>query len=238
LAPRSLSNRWLRQDSERLVQKSGGFTLVELLITLAVISILSLGLATFIATWLQTSSLAQARSNLLSNAETALDTINTDIQLSGSADLNNRWPDDNAPNAPTDQFSWKSDGSTLVLAKIAVDGSNNAIFSDPAKYITQKDNEIYYLSGQTLYRRTIASPDSNDAAKTTCPPAEASASCPADKTIATGVSNFSVGYYDANENSVSPSNARSIQLSITLTSTASGHTISASYNTRMVFRND
>lgn len=217
---------------------ASGFTLVELIITMVLIGILSLTLPNFIATWLQASSLGQARSDLLGNAENALDTVNKDIRLSGAADQNNRWADPNAPGAPTNDYSWQSSGSTLVLAKAAVDSGNNIIFSDPAKYISQKDNQIYYVSGSTLYRRTIASSDPNDAAITTCPPAIATSSCPADKTIATGVTTFSVQYYDANEQQVTPSSAHSIQLAITLQDKVGSKTISASYNTRMVFRNE
>lgn len=222
----------------RLKRQQAGFTLVELLVSLLVMTILSLAVANFIANWLQAATLAQARTNLLNNAESALDTINTDIRLSGDADTNNRWPDNNAPGAPSDLLSWQSNNQTLVLAKAATDKHNNNIFSDPAKYITEKDNEIYYLSGSTLYRRTLTSDDINDAAVTTCPPAQASTSCPADKVIATGVTNFTAQYYDANEDQVDPTDARAIQLSITMASTQNGHQISASYNTRMVFRND
>lgn len=212
-----------------------GFTLVEMLVTLTIMGILSLTLANFIADWLQTETLAQKRSDLLSSAETALDTATTDIRLSGDADQNNRWPDANAPGG---QFGWQSNSQTLVLAKAATDKRHNVIFSDPAKYITQKDNEIYYLSGTTLYRRTLASTDASDSATTTCPPAVASNSCPSDTTIASGVTNFSVAYYDANENVVSPSDARSIQLNITVSAKQDNKTITATYSTRMVFRNE
>ncbi|MGH7195767.1 MAG: prepilin-type N-terminal cleavage/methylation domain-containing protein [Candidatus Saccharimonadales bacterium] len=214
---------------------SAGFTLIELLVTMIVMGILSLALANFIATWLQAASLSQDRANLLSTAESALTTINTDIKLSGDADQNNRWPD---PNAPGGQFGWQSNGSTLVLAKAASDNHNNIIFSDPAKYISQKDNEIYYLSGSTLYRRTLDSSSPNDSAVTTCPPASATASCPADTTVATGVSNFSVSYYDAAGATSDPANARSVQLAITMQKKLDGKIISANYNTRMVFRNE
>lgn len=213
-----------------------GFTLVELIVVITIMSILALTLSNFIADWLQTSSLAQARTDLLTNAETALDIVTNDISLSGNADQNNRWPDPNAPGG--NQLGWQSDGDTLVLAKAATDSSNNVIFADPAKYIAQKDNEVYYLSGSTLYRRTIASSDSSDAAVTTCPPASASLTCPADKTIATGVSSFTVNYYDAAGQSVTPSDAHSVQVGITLSSSDGGKTVSASYNTRMVFRNE
>lgn len=216
-------------------QAESGFTLIELLVTMIVMAILSLALSNFIATWLQASSLAQDQVNLLGSAESALDTATTDILLSGDVDQTNRWPD---PNGPGGQFGWQSNGQTLILAKIATDSQNNIIFIDTAKYISQKDNEIYFLSGATLYRRTLASSSTNDSAVTTCPLSDATSSCPADKVIATGVSNFAVSYYDAAGQTTIPSSARSVQLAITLTAEQGGQTVSASYNTRMVFRNE
>lgn len=213
-----------------------GFTLIELLVVMIIMSILSLTLANFVITWLQSSSMSQLRANLLTNAEYALDTVGDDIRLSGAADANNRWPDANGPGG--NQFGWTSSDSVLVLAKAATDKNNNIIFSDTAKYISQKDNEIYYVSGGTLYRRTLESTDANDAAVTTCPPASATSSCPADKTVATGVTSFAVSYYDADQNVVSADDARSVQLSITLASKLNTQTITATYTTRMVFRNE
>lgn len=213
-----------------------GFTLPELLVVIAVVGILSLVLANFIANWLQASTLAQARADLVTNAELALDAVAEDIRLSGSVDENNRWPDANGPGG--NQFGWASTGQVLVLAKIATDEFNNAIYSDPAQYITQKINEVYYVSNGTLYRRTLASDDINDNATTTCPPASVTTSCPADRTIATGVTAFAVTYYDANDQVVTAANARAVQLSITVARTQNTKTIQASYTTRMVFRNE
>lgn len=213
-----------------------GFTLPELIVTMTLMMILSLTLANFVVNWFGTASLAQARADLLTNAENALDTITNDIRLSGSADDTNRWPDANGPGGQ--QFGWHSGTQVLVLAKAATDTSNNIIFSDPAQYITQKDNVVYYLSNGTLYKRTIAADDPNSAAVTTCPPASATQSCPADKTIATGVKGFTITYYDENLQSVTPDNARAVQLAITLSATKGGRTVDANYNTRMVFRNE
>lgn len=200
---------------KKIIKPQTGYTLVELLLVMIILGIISVTLANFIATWLQASSLAQAHTNLLTNAELSLDTIATDIKLSGSADQNNRWADANGPGG--NQFGWSSGSQVLVLAKAAIDNGGNIIFSDPAKYITQKDNEIYYLAGTTLYRRTLASDSADDAAETTCPVDMATDSCPADEVVTTGVSSLSFTYYDSNENSVGPTSARSVQMSITLT---------------------
>lgn len=219
----------------KLKNNQQGFSLVELLVTMIVMSILSLTLANFIATWLQTASTTQARADLLTNAESALDTIANDIRLSGSVDQNNRWADNYSPSG---QYGWQSSGTVLVLAKVATDNSNNILFSDAAKYISQKDNEIYFVSGSTLYRRTLASSDATDSAITTCPSANATASCPADKVVATNVASFGLTYYDADENVVTAANARSVEAAITISTTKSGKQVSASYTTRMVFRNE
>ena len=220
----------------RLRQSQSGFTLVELTVVMIVVGILALTMANFIETWLQQESLSQSRTTLLSDAENALDMISTDIKLSGVADDNNRWADTYGPSG--NQFGWASGTQVLVLAKAAVDSSNNIIFSDPSKYITQKDNEVYFLSGTTLYRRTLKSSSSNDAAVTTCPAADASSTCPADEVVATGVSSLAFTYYDADEDVVTPSSARSIQLAITLSALQGGQKVTASYSTRMVFRNE
>lgn len=213
-----------------------GFTLVEMLITVTLVGAVSLALANFVADWLRTSDLARARTSLLSNAQEALDSITQDIRLSGSADENNRWADPNAPGGSN--YGWASNASTLVLARIATTPDREVIFSDPAEYITEKDNVIYYVSGQRLYQRIIASEDSDTSAVSTCPPASATPACPADKMVARDITAFSVAYYDADDQVVDPTNARAIQLSITLSYDKGGETVTADYTTRMVFRNE
>ncbi len=211
-----------------------GFTLIELLVVMIVMSILSLSLSAFITNWLVAAGQANADSGLMTDAETALDQATTDIALSGGVDQTNRWPD---PNGPGGQYGWQSGSQTLILAHIATNSSGNAIYIDSSDYITLKDDYIYYLSGTTLYRRILASGIDGDTAVTTCPPSLATSTCPADMVVATGVTSWNVSYYDANNTIVAPSSARSVQLSITLSTTYDGHTVNATYTTRMVFRN-
>ncbi len=213
-----------------------GFSLVEMLITITLVSILSLTVANFIANWLQISDIAQARTALLTNAENALDKVSADIRLSGNVDQANRWADANAPGGS--QYGWQSNNTTLVLARIATNNQNEVIFSDASQYIPEKDNIVYYVSGKKLYRRVIAANDPNTAAITTCPPALATASCPADSKVGEDITAFSIAYYNADDQIVGPDDARAVQLSITVSQTKGGEPVSATYTTRMVFRNE
>lgn len=212
-----------------------GFTLVETVVVVTLISILSLLIAGFIVNWLQAASRAQARTALLSNAQDALDAVSNDIKLSGAADLNNRWPDDNAPGG--NQYGWQSNGSAIVLGRVAITAQKDVIFSDAAQYVTEKDNVVYYVSDKKLYKRTIAANHPDTAAATTCPPAAATPSCPADRKVAEDVTGFSITYHNANDQIVAPDEARAVQLAITISQSKGGEQVSATYVTRMVFRN-
>lgn len=223
----------------RLKLNQQGVTLVELLISCLVITVISLLMMNFMANWLQQNAQTQGRATLLSNAQNALDQIGNDIRLSAAADQNNRWQDANAPSAPSNLFSWQSSASTLILASAVIDKSGNVVFSDPANYTSQKNNLIYFVKNNILYRRTLAASVANNSVSTTCPMAKVTSTCPADLVLATNITNFTVKYYDATNTQVTPTNARSIELSaVTLQKTIYNKPVSISYTTRMVFRND
>lgn len=213
---------------------SQGFTLIELLITCALIGIVGILISAFFVGWVQSYEITSARTNLLSDAENALDTVTQDIRLSGAADQNNRWAD---PNSPSGNYGWASNASTLILARAVTNGAGDIVFSDPNNYVTEKYNQVFFVKNGTLYQRTISSSDPNDISTTSCPP-PGTASCPADKVLANNVNSFQIQYFDSDENQVIPTNARSIQLTLNLKDTVYGSPIKASYTTRMVFRNE
>jgi len=219
--------------------KRAGFTIVEILVAVTVTSILLMVIMNFMADSLVNFAVTQARRDLLIEAQEALDQINDEVRLSANADLNNRWEDANSPGAPDNLLSWESDADTLILATAAEDSSKNIIFSDPAQYITEKNNNIYFVENGTLYRRTLASPVEDNAEKTTCPSDGASEGCPEDDArITTGVTGFSIRYIDGNDAEVEPVSARSVEITIALEREEYGRNITADYTTRMVFRND
>jgi type II secretory pathway component PulJ len=212
--------------------------MVEALISVTVSTLMIIVIANFLLRNLQTSTLETVRANIQREVQQTLDIVATDVRLSANADLNNRNPDANSPGGAGNQYGWTSNTSTLVLATAATTATNAIIFSDPANYVTTKNNIVYFVSNGTLYKRVLAAAVANNGSKTTCPTGKVTSACPADKELLHNVTNFSVTYVDGSNNSVTPTNARSVELSLTASVSRYKKAQSASYKTRMVFRND
>lgn len=216
-----------------------GFTLVETVIAISVTAILIAIVLGFMTNSIVEYALAGARADILSQAQSAVDNITAETRLSGKADLNNRWQDTHSPSSPTDNFSWTSDNDTLVLATAVEDTGGNIVFADPAQYISQKNNIVFFLQNGTLYKRIIAAADiSNNKLKTSCPKSAVSANCPEDRKLLENVNQIRFTYYDEQNQEVTPDNARSVNIYIKIERTAYNRPVSAEYSTRMVFRND
>ena len=214
-----------------------GMTIVELMVALILVTAISSVIIGFSVDKIRQSTQQTIKYNLLSDAERGLNLVANDIRLSARADDANRWQDDNAPLAPGDKLSWKSDATTLVLATAAQKTDGSIIFDDAHNYVSAKNNYIYYVKNSTLYRRILAAPNAGNVAKTTCPPEKVTSSCPGDKSVMSNVSSFDISYYDGANQTVVPSSARSVSLSVTLLVNRYGQDISVQYKTRMVFRN-
>jgi type II secretory pathway component PulJ len=212
-----------------------GFTIVEALIGITVTIILLMIIMNFMANYFRDHAINTTKANLLSDSQKTLDTIGEDIRLSAAADQQNRWPDDYAPDAE-DQYSWESSDTTLILATAAEDGEGNIIFADAAQYISEKNNNVYFVDGGNLYKRTIASPVEGNRSETTCP--AGTPDCENDELLAENVQEFTIRYLSATEAEVLPSEARAVELHLALAKQQFGKDINADYTIRMVFRND
>lgn len=219
-------------------KNSAGFTLVETVIALSVTSLLIFVVINFMTNSIVGYAQAGTRTTLLSEAQTGIDVIANDIRISGNADSANRWQDNNAPGAPGNLFSWSTGNGTLILATAVEDANGNIVFADPVEYISEKNNNIYFVSNRTLYKRTLAAPNVSNKTKTSCPASVATASCPADRVILKNVETFTVKYYNDQNQEVAPANARSVDLYVKLQKSEYKQPVSVEYSTRMVFRND
>lgn len=221
------------------MSNSKGFTIVELLVSIVLASFALIGISTFVTNTLVNNAVATARSDTLREVQLALDIIARDMRLSANVDVINRWEDPNSPDAvATNNYGWSSGAGTLILAKAALDQDGDVLFQDATNYLTYKDNNVYFVENGTLYRRVLAATVANNRATTTCPLAAVSVSCPADSKLIDGVTGFNLTYLDNQDAEVAAGQARSVEVSLSVSKQAFGRTILTNYSTRTVFRNE
>jgi len=220
------------------IRSTKGFTVVELVIALSVIGLVVMLVTNFAVGNLVQYTITNSRANLLGQAQLALDVMTDDIRLSAGVDENNRWEDEYGPGGESDLFSWESGSETIILATIAENSDREILFDDTSEYIPHKNNVIYFLEGDTLYKRVLAAPVDDNKITSTCPEAEAIASCPADRILTSNITDFSISYANSAGDAVSPTEARSAEVFIELSERKFGEDVIVSYTTRMVFRND
>lgn len=213
-----------------------GYTMVELLVATAVISILIILMMNFVAGRIAENARRNAISDLQLQAKLTLDVINRDIKHSANVDDQNRWEDDYSPTSPSNNFGWISDNDTLVIARPASSTSNNIIYEDPQTYISYKDNLVYFVNNNTLFKRILAAEVANNSAQTTCP--SGTAGCGTDIKLADNTVGFTATYYDSNDNIVAPSLARSVAINLRLERTVFGRLLNEEQTIRTVFRNE
>lgn len=221
----------------RILKNSQGVTIVELLVTIVIFSLVITVVGNYAVSNMSQIAVQNAHAELINDAQVSLDVMTTDIKLAGGAQQNNRWPDNNAPNAPSNLYSWSSSTNVLILSSPTIDNAKNIVYSDPAQYISEKDDKIYFLVNGELRKRIIAANVSGNRAKTTCPEALATTSCPKDKVLLKNVSSISIRYINNAGDDVSSYDARAVELTVNLSISKYNKPINITYKSRAVFRN-
>lgn len=220
-----------------------GLTLIELSISMSIVSVLAVILSQFLVNGLTSSTRNFTKTVLQANTKQGIETIERDIKAAQTVEDPNRWPDNNAPGAPGNLYSWhpsSGSGTTLVLAVPARDVSGNLIYADALHNTVQTNDLIYYLNSanKILYKRTIANPATGNAAKTTCPPALATSACPQDARVVEDVADLSASYLDsANVNTATPTNAGLVEITLKQTQKKGAQTFTNSFTSQVSLRN-
>lgn len=221
-----------------------GYTLIEMLVAISVSALLILAVGAFSTNSIVGSNQDYNKTLVLSNAKEAVGIVARQIRVARSVLSANTLPDSNAPGAPGDLYSWSGaagNGANLILAVPSKDASSNIIYIDGLHTQIYTDNVIFYLdpTSHKLYRRYIMNTNApGNAAKTTCPPASATASCPSDADVVDDVANLVTAYLDGNNASVSvPSGTEAVRYTVTETRTINGRVYSGTYTTIATLRN-
>jgi prepilin-type N-terminal cleavage/methylation domain-containing protein len=227
-----------------LWQQERGYTLIEMLVAISISTMLILAIGSYAANSVVGSNQDYNKTLVLTNAKEAVGIVARQIRLARSVLANNTLPDDHAPSAPSDLYSWSGaagTGTSLILAVPSRAASGDIIYIDGMHTQMYTDNVIFYLDSgsKRLYRRWIAITSApGNVAITTCPPASASPSCPADADVVDDVANLSTSYLKASGVATTvPDNTEAVNYTVTETRAINGKSYSGTYSTIATLRN-
>jgi prepilin-type N-terminal cleavage/methylation domain-containing protein len=197
-----------------------GFTLIELITVMAVTLVLSGMIVSFALDYWGNSANIQADMQTLTDRLNAQDELRQLIAPSNGLIIQNSIPDLHPlvpdPTNSTGQY-WipihaipgnypvGSSGTITPLIyfqRPSEDKTHTIIMNGAAPY---DDEYVIYLNGSTdqMLLRTLANPNvTNNIATTSCPPALASGSCPADKVIISNLSSVDLRYFSRSGNTI------------------------------------
>lgn len=217
------------------VNNQAGFTLVELVVAISVMAIVGVTFIGMVANYFVVITRNNELADMTIQSQNLLRSTVENVRLGDGILLSNQISDPNAPNG-----GWNTSNSNFVIVlQVPALTTANQYITNPSTGSPYMNELVYYKSGTTLLERKLANPSaSGDSFETTCPPASASASCPADPTLATYVSSMTFAMYDQDAASTTdPTQARSINIALTMQRNAPGHPLNLTTNFRVTLRN-
>lgn len=215
--------------------KQTGFTITELMVSLSVAAILTVVMLTITIYFYADILRQQAIAELAIESQSVLRRLVDDIRTADAIHDTNVITD---ANAPVGGWQTSDPNNVMIIASPAYD-SNRQIIYNPLDNLPYENEIIYYGSGNTIARRTLQQPDATgNTAVTTCPPASATPTCPADTTLSKYLDNLVFGFYDINNDSTpTASQARSVSITLNLKRRIYGRDVVFSNTIRTTLRN-
>lgn len=220
--------------NHRLDQR--GITLIELIIVTAVAGMLIVSTLTIMLFFYGDVIRSNLRARLAVESQNILRQVVEDLRISSSIRTSNTIADANSPGG-----GWNTSVANLILiiSTPALDANNNFIIDSNTGYPYQ--NEIvYHASGDKLYKRFLANTSAaGNRVKTSCPPALATSSCPADALMSNNFKAMNFVFYDQDDVLTAIlENARSIRLTIEVNRRSYAKDIKFSNTMRITLRNN
>lgn len=216
-----------------MIKSNHGYTVVELMIAIAVSSLVITVLSSMTLTMYRQILISRTTSELNSESQILLHSIVEDTRLAGGLSTTNTITDNNAPSG-----GWVTNdpSNVLIINTPSTDSSANVLY-DAASGLPYKNELIYFSSGKYLYKRVLKNESAiGNTAVTTCP--ASNSNCRADRIFTENLKDLTFTFYDENDQSTSDAtSARSVSLSVVLEKQTSGKYINVSNSMRTTLRN-
>lgn len=191
-----------------------GFTIVELLLAVAIASIISTVLLAVSLTFFADTARSQATAQMSVDSHFMLRAIIEDLRLSDSVAVANTLTDSNEPVGGWTTSDLKN---VLVINRPATTANNDIIYNSSTGN-PYNNQFIYFISNKTLYKRVLHNPSAaGNNSTTTCPEALATTTCPPDREYSKYVDDLTLEFFDSSNNPTNdPAVARSVRVGLTM----------------------
>lgn len=193
---------------------SDGFTLVELLMVIAVTAIVVIGFLGIVSNYFVIISRNNNLSEMTVTSQNLLRATVENLRFGDGVRQTNQLTDANAPSG-----GWNTTNTVfvIIIAVPALDSTHNYII-DPDTGSPYMNELVYYKSGSTLMERKLASPEATgNIMRTSCPANLASSSCPADIHLADWVDSMLFTLYDQDAaQTTNAIDARSVKITLNM----------------------
>lgn len=219
-----------------LVNNDKGYTLPELMVSISLLAIISIGLLSIITYYFANITRNNFLIDMTNDSQNLLRVTVEQIRYGAGVRQTNTIADVNAPGS-----GWNTSNTAfvIIIAVPAVDSSNNYII-DPDTGSPYNNELVYFKQNTSLYRRTLAHPDAaQNSLKTSCPTGLVSASCPADIKLIDYIDTMVFTLYDQDNNTFSdPLSARSVKINLSMKRDTFGDPLTLDNSIRVTLRND
>lgn len=213
-----------------------GFSIVELTASIAIMSILMIGLMTFMFNSFALITRNGTLTEMSNDSQNLLRVTVETIRYGAGVRQNNTITD---PNQPVGGWTTSNASFVIVISVPALNSSRNYIIdSDTGEpYLNEL---VYYKSGAQLRQRTLAHAGATgNTLKTSCPDSLATTSCPADKKLINNVDSMVFTLYDQdNIQTTDPLIAKSVKIDLDMKRNSVGGSVNFTNSIRVTLRNN
>lgn len=213
----------------------GGFTIVELIISISVIGIIAVSLIAVITNYFVIITRNNTAVDMTVDSQNLLRATVEELRYGAGVRDNSTLID---ANEPPGGWSTSNANFVIIISVPALDSNNNYIINSATG--SPYNNEfVYFKQNKTLFKRTLANPDATgNTVSTSCPEALSSPSCPPDRKLNEFTKDMIFTLYDQDDAlTTNPLLARSIKINLLLERDTFGEPLQLSNSIRTTLRN-
>lgn len=220
---------------KKLAINAVGFTLVELILAISLVSIISVGLISLLFNDFAIMTRNNSSLDMSVDSQNLLRSTVEALRYGAGVRQTNTIADTNAPGG-----GWTTSNTdfVIIIAVPVVDNTRSYIIDGDtgSPYLNEL---VYYKNGSTLLRRSLANPDAvGNSLKSSCPANLATSACPADQILVDNVKTMLFTLYDQdNASTEDPLIARSIKIDLSMEKDTFGAPLTLVNSIRVTLRN-